>query len=310
MNFPFLLKNKAEFDVVGFGTNSVDHLIRVPEYPQFTSKVELLSHTLLPGGEVATTLVGLQRLGLSTSYAGRFGGDSEGAISRRALERENVDLRSSQMLSDAANQIAYILIDERTGERTVVWHRDNTLAYSAEEAPAEIAGSGKILHMTLHDAAACVRMAKAAHASGTAVSVDADRVFEGIEELLPLVHILIASSEFITCFAESSDLESGLTQIQDRFGCAVVGATLGGAGSITYCGGRYIRTPGYEVPGGCVDTTGAGDAYRTGFLFGVLTGESVENSAKIANAVAALKCRGLGAQAALPTRSELIEFRS
>jgi sugar/nucleoside kinase (ribokinase family) len=62
------------------------------------------------------------------------------------------------------------------------------------------------------------------------------------------------------------------------------------------------------VPGGCRDTTGAGDAFHTGFLYGLLRGEDVESSLKMANAVAALKCRSLGARTALPRADELAEF--
>lgn len=84
-----------------------------------------------------------------------------------------------------------------------------------------------------------------------------------------------------------------------------MGITLGAAGSVFYSGGAFIETPGFDLPGGCVDTTGAGDAFRAGFLAGVLGGESGETSARMANAVAALKCRGLGARSALPSNQEL-----
>jgi sugar/nucleoside kinase (ribokinase family) len=62
------------------------------------------------------------------------------------------------------------------------------------------------------------------------------------------------------------------------------------------------------VPGGCRDTTGAGDAFHGGFLYGLLRGLDVETTLRIANATAALKCRSLGARTSLPTRAELDEF--
>jgi sugar/nucleoside kinase (ribokinase family) len=74
------------------------------------------------------------------------------------------------------------------------------------------------------------------------------------------------------------------------------------------CEGQFSDSPAYEVPNGCRDTTGSGDAFHGGFLYGLLTGEEIESSLKIANAVAALKCRGLGARTALPTTVELREF--
>ena len=83
MRFPFKLEKDREFDVVGFGTNAVDYLIQVPEYPAFDSKIELNDYVRAAGGEVATTMTGLQRLGVKTAYAGRFGNDSEGDFGYR-----------------------------------------------------------------------------------------------------------------------------------------------------------------------------------------------------------------------------------
>ena len=75
MNFPFKLLPNKDFDVVGFGTNAVDYLIRVPAYPAFNSKIEVDEYIQAAGGEVASTMVGLRRLGMKTAYVGRFGSD-------------------------------------------------------------------------------------------------------------------------------------------------------------------------------------------------------------------------------------------
>jgi sugar/nucleoside kinase (ribokinase family) len=84
--------------------------------------------------------------------------------------------------------------------------------------------------------------------------------------------------------------------------------TIGAAGAVVYGDGTFIESPGFEAPGGCRDTTGAGDAFHGGFLYGLLTGEDIETSLKLGNAVAAIKCSALGARTALPTRSELEAF--
>ncbi len=84
--------------------------------------------------------------------------------------------------------------------------------------------------------------------------------------------------------------------------------TVGAAGAVVYNAGNFIASPGFEAPGGCRDTTGAGDAFHAGFLFGLLNGEDIEASLKLGNAVAAIKCSALGARTALPTRSELEDF--
>ncbi|QYO68156.1 carbohydrate kinase family protein [Leptolyngbya sp. 7M] len=308
MRFPFKLDPTKEFDVVGFGTNAVDHLIIVPEYPQFSGKIKLSGHHKLAGGEVASTMVGLSRLGLHTAYAGRFGSDEEGAFGMETLRSENVDLRFAERIDGARNQIAFIVIDERNGERTVIWDRDVGLSYTKADAPIAAAYKCRALHLTPHDVDAAVVMAAAAKQASAVVSTDIDNLFEGIEQLLPLADILIFSENVPTKLAETDDIHLALLSIAERFGSGVVGVTLGSAGSLLYSSGEFITTKGYSVPGGCRDTTGAGDAFRVGILYGLLKGESIERSAEMANAVAALKCRSVGARTALPTESELLEF--
>ena len=305
MQFPFSILQENDFDVVGFGTNAVDYLIRVPEYPEFASKIELREYSIQAGGEVASSMLGLSRLGLKTAYAGRFGDDPAGKIGLDSLTSEDVDSGYCEVIPGAQTQIAFIVIDEQSGERTVIWQRDKKLSYAAADAPLSAASRGRILHLTAHDTEACIAMARAAKQANVIVSADIDNIFEGIEKLLPLVDVCIFSSEFPAKLVGISDSEQALIELSSRFGCPVTGVTLGEEGSCLYVNGEFIRTPGFDVPGGCVDTTGAGDAFRTGFLFGMLSGKNVEESAVSANAVAALNCRGVGARTALPTLSEL-----
>lgn len=305
MNFPFDLTKKRKFDAVGFGTNAVDFLIQVPAYPEFDSKIELSEYTQSAGGEIATTLTGLQRLGLKTAYVGRFGDDEAGKYGLQTLIDEDVNVEFVEQIANARTQIAFIIIDERNGERTVIWKRDKKLSFQPEEVLDEIATLGKILHFTPHDTKACIKLAKIARENGTIVSMDIDNIFEGTEELLPLVDIFISSAEFAEKFIGISDKKEALRQIKHRYGCEIVGMTLGEKGSLMLFENEFIETEGFQVPGVCKDTTGAGDAFRTGFLYGLLKGETIEQSAKMANAVAALKCREIGARTALPNVEEL-----
>ncbi|MBX7056221.1 MAG: carbohydrate kinase family protein [Pyrinomonadaceae bacterium] len=308
MKFPFKLRSDAQFDCVGFGTNAVDFLIEVPHYPAYDSKVELTNYIRAAGGEVATTVAGLTRLGLRTAYVGRFGDDDAGGIGWKSLADEGVDMRFAERVAGAGTQIAFIIIDERTGERTVIWQRDTRLGYTADEAPSDAAAMAKVLHFTPHDTGACLRMARAARSAGTVVSIDIDNVFEGVDDVLANVDILISSAEFPERFLGISDPRIAITEMRSRFGCRIAGVTLGARGSLLSCGNVFVETSGFAVPGGCQDTTGAGDAFRVGLLYGLLSGAEIEEGARMANAVAALKCRSLGARTALPTAGELSEF--
>ncbi len=305
MRFPFSLPENRVFDVVGFGTNAVDYLIQVPFYPPFNSKIELTDYLQLAGGEIATAMVGLQRLGMKTAYAGRFGDDEAGDFGIQSLRAEGVDTRFAEQIKNAKTQIAFIIIDGRNGERTIIWHRDKKLAYTKNDAPIETAALAKILHLTPHDTEACIELARAAKENGMIVSIDIDHNFEGTETLLMLVDVLIASREFGEKLFGLTDEKKFLRRLKSEFGCAVAGVTRGEEGSIIFCEDQFIETEGYKVPGVCKDTTGAGDSFRAGFLYGLLKNETVETAAKMANAVAALKCREIGARTALPDNDEL-----
>ncbi len=305
MKFPFELPENRDFDVVGFGTNAVDFLIQVPEYPKFDSKIELTEYTKSAGGEVATTVVGLQRLGAKTAYIGRFGTDEAGNYGLQTLIDEGVNTDFAEQIKGARTQIAFIIIDERNGERTVIWKRDKQLSFDKSEVSDEIATLGKVLHFTPHDTQACIKLAKIARENGTIISIDIDDIFEDIEELLPLVDIFISSAEFAGKFIGIKDKYKSLQELKNRYGYKIVGMTLGETGSLMLCENEFIETKGFQVPNGCKDTTGAGDSFRAGFLYGLLNGETIEQSAKMANAVAALKCREIGARTALPKIQEV-----
>jgi sulfofructose kinase len=308
MLFPFILPDKKQFDAVGFGLNAVDHLIVVPEYPAFDTKIRLLQHKQAAGGQAATTMVGLQRLGFKTAYAGRFGSDQEGQFGLEAVRSEAVNLEFAEVIEGARNQLAFIIIDVRSGERTIIWDRDERLGYAPQEAPVALASRGRVLHLDAHNPPACARMAQSARDAGTIVTADIDNIYEGLPELLPLIDVLIGSREFPHRLTGIADHRASLVELKARYRCAMVGMTLGKGGAIIYCEGEFIESPGFEVPGGCRDTTGAGDAFHTGFLYGLLSGEDVETTLRFANAVAALKCRDLGARTALPDENELNEF--
>ena len=308
MRFPFELSTNKPFDAVGFGLNAVDHLIVVPAYPAFDTKIRLLEHKQSAGGQTATAMVSLQRLGLKTAYAGRFGSDAEGHFGLATLKDDGVNVDFAQVVEGARNQIAFITVDARNGERTIVWDRDDHLAYLPDEAPVEFGPMGRVLHLDAHDPPACLRLARAARDAGTIVSADIDNIYDGLPELLPFIDIMIGSKEFPHRVTGITDQREALVELNKRYGCAITGMTLGTSGALVYCNGKFIESPAFEAPGGCKDTTGAGDAFHGGFLYGLLSGDDIETSLRFGNAVAAMKCSALGARTALPTQAQLQTF--
>src|SRR5439155_3381069 len=128
MRLPFKLPRKKEFDAVGFGLNAVDHLLVVPQYPAFDTKVRFTEYEKAAGGQTATAMVALRRLGLKTAYAGRFGSDEAGRFGLQSLKYEDVNLDYAEMIEGAETQTAFIIIEGRSGERTIVWDRDERLS--------------------------------------------------------------------------------------------------------------------------------------------------------------------------------------
>ena len=106
MRFPFNVPADKPFDAVGFGLNAVDHLIVVPEYPVFDTKMCFLEHRQSAGGQTATAMVALRRLGLKTAYAGRFGSDQEGTFGLKTLKDDDVNVDFAEVVEGARHQVA------------------------------------------------------------------------------------------------------------------------------------------------------------------------------------------------------------
>ena len=241
MRFPFTLAENKDFAAVGLGLNAVDHLIVVPAYPAFDTKTRLREHLQAAGGQTASCMVGLRRLGLRTAYVGRFGDDAEGHFGRATLLAEDVDISRAETIKDARTQLAFIVIDERDGERTIIWDRDDKLAYRPEEVPAEFVTRGRVLHLDAHDPPACVVASNAARAADAIVSVDVDNLYPGCEELLPFVDVLISSKEFPRRLTGIAGHRQALREIKARYGCAIVGLTLGMDGALLLAEDTFIE---------------------------------------------------------------------
>ncbi|MDE3154779.1 MAG: carbohydrate kinase family protein [Acidobacteriota bacterium] len=312
MRIPLALPPPAArpFDVVGFGLNSVDLFAVVAEFPTNSSKQRLQRFARLPGGPTATTLVGCTRLGWRTRYIGSFGGDEHGRLVRRALAEAGVDLAGCRVVANAANQFAVILVDGSSGERTVLWDRDPALELDPADLPQDLLTSGRTLLVDGHEAVASARAAALARAAGIPTVIDIERVRPGTLDLLRDIDVVIAAEEFPGELTGLDGAGAALQALYAEFRPAVACVTLGREGSLAICQGHEIRTPAFHLP--CVDTTGAGDAFRAGFLAAWLAEPDADLDRVLlaANAVAGLNCRRLGAWDALPRPDELAALLS
>ena len=307
MRFSLTLPSDREFDCVGFGLNAVDHLVTIPRFPAFNTKTRLTAHYQMPGGQVSSAMVGVRRLGLKTSYVGKIGDDHEGRLLIESLEGEGVDCSNVIVAQNARTQSAVIVIEQFSGERTILWHHDDRTRISAEEINREMIVRGKVLHIDGFDTKAAIAAAGWAREAGMPVTIDLDTAYPGIDDLLPLVDCLIMSQGLADELSGIMDERESLKRLNGRYGCYLVAMTQGARGALCYVEGQYIASTAFRPPV-CQDTTGAGDAFRAGFVYGLVKGMTIEETLRTANAVAALQCRELGATRGLPKEEELRTF--
>ena len=293
---------KKTIDVVGLGLNATDVAIEVPAYPEFNSKVEISSATWQAGGQVATALVVCRRLGLATSYIGRFGDGPMGRFQQESLEREGMLLENCRTVKDCPNQTAYIVIDQATGERTIMWQRDPRLTIQPEELTPEMITSARALHVDGHDCPAGAQAARWAREASLPVTADVDNIYPGLDGLLAEVDYLISSATFPAAYTGEEDLFKALEMLQENFETRLVAATLGAEGVLARENGGFLYLPGYLAQ--CRDTTGAGDVFHGAFVYGLLEGWPTAQSLGFSNAMAALSCEYLGARGGIRSRRE------
>jgi len=294
----------ATCDVVGLGANSVDYVNLLPAYPRPQgefAKMRIREQTVTCGGQMATALATCTQLGLSAKYLGATGTDDDGRRIRLEMERRGIDLADA-IIRDGRNQFAIILVDEGTGERIVLWDRDDRLALRDREVPPDVLAAARLVHVDDVDQVAAIRAARLARELGRPVTSDLDRMTERTEELVAAVTVPIFAEHVPAALTGQGDHETALRRLRRRHeGLLVV--TLGPRGALALDGDRVIHSPGFVVD--VVDTTGSGDVFRGGFVFGLLAGWPVDRVLAFANAAAAASCTRLGALNGVPARDEV-----
>ncbi len=286
------MTNPSKVDVVGVGLNATDTLIPVAHYPSRGSKVEFRSAKVLPGGQVASAMIACQQWGLRARYVGKVGDDSAADLHRSELARLGVEAHLFSA-PGCPSQQAFILVDDG-GERTVLWKRDDRLTLRPEELDRNWIISSRALHVDGHDTAAAAAAAGWARAAGVPVIADLDELYPDVEELLKNVDYLITSRDIPGRLMEERDLRKSLPALWKRFGCRLTAATLGEEGVLAWDGKQFHYAAAFCIEP--VDTTGAGDIFHAGFIYGLLQGLPLPRQLDFACAAAALNCTAIGAR--------------
>jgi sulfofructose kinase len=293
-------------DVLAIGLNATDTLIRVPRFPAFDSKTKIVSSALLSGGQAATAAVACQRWGLHSRYVGKVGDDAAGRLQREELAREGVEARLIEV-PNCASQLAFIIVDEFTGERTILWQRDDRLDLRPEELPREWIRGARLVHVDGHPCAPAAAAARWAREAGAVVTTDLDNVYLDVEVLLESTDFIISSRDFPERLLGIPDLLDSLPEITRRFGCRVAGATLGRNGVLSWNGTQFHYCPAFRVD--TVDTTGAGDVFHAGFAYALLRGDTLPEILEFSCAAAGLNCTAPGARGGIRPVDEIEKLR-
>jgi sulfofructose kinase len=295
------MASTSKVDLVGVGLNATDTVIPLPHFPVAGSKVEFGELKTLPGGQVASTVVACQTWGLSTRYVGKIGDDNAASLHRSEFERTGVEAHLLTV-PNCASQQSIILVD-RDGERTVLHRHDDALSLHPEDLYREWILNARALHVDGWDTAAATQAATWAREAGIPVIADLDELYPGLDQLMEKIDYLIVSRDFPTRLMNEPDLETALRRMQQRYGATLAAATLGHEGVLAYDGVRMHHSSAYRVP--VSDTTGAGDIFHAGFIYGLLQGWALDHQLDFACAAAALNCTSVGARGGIKTVEEI-----
>jgi sugar/nucleoside kinase (ribokinase family) len=282
----------SKVDLVGVGLNATDTLILLPEFPARGSKMYYADASVLPGGQVATTVVACQTWGLTTRYVGKLGDDDAARLHRDAFARAGVETQLIIVAGSMSPQ-SLILVDGG-GERTVLCRRDQRLVLKPEDLNREWVVNARALHVDGHDTAAATLAASWAHEAGIPVIGDLDDVYPGAEDLIENIDYLIVSRDFPCRLMGDDNIESALRHMQRRYSCQLTAATLGTDGALAWDGKRFHHSAAYRVP--VIDTTGAGDIFHAGFIYTLLQGWPLDRQLDFSCAAAAMNCMAAGAR--------------
>src|ERR1035437_6402717 len=286
------MAQSSSVDLVGVGLNATDTLIPLADFPVCGSKVEYRAETVMPGGQVATTGVACQTWGRRPRYVGKLGDDDAASLHEREFARVGVEAQLIKV-AGAASPRSLILV-ARHGERTVLCRRDERLILRPEELDRDWIVNARALHVDGYDTAAAAVAAGWARAAGIPVIADLDETYPGVEELIRNIDYLIVSRDFPCRLMAESDLKKALLKLHRQYGCRLTAATLGPDGVLAWDGERFCQRTAYRVP--VVDTTGAGDIFHAGFIYGLLQGWSLDRQLDFSCAAAALNCMAEGAR--------------
>jgi sulfofructose kinase len=289
--------------VVGLGLATLDYLGVVPTFPEKNSKSVLDVLSIQGGGPAATATAAAAKLGVPARFVGKVADDDFGRTILKGLEEVGADVRCVVRTPGGTSPVSFVAIDKTDGSRTVFHSPGNLSPLAVEELDWSFLENTGVLLIDGRQHTAQLEAARRAKARGIRILLDADSPRPGMDALLRLSDVVIASESFA---------EKLGTRLEDRLarlaadGANVVIVTLGDQGAWGMQDGHVFHQPAHRVT--VVDTTGCGDVFHGAYAAGMLRDLSPQRCTAFASAAAALKCRALGGRSGLPTLAEVHEL--
>jgi len=291
--------------VTGLGQCSWDYLSVINDYPEADSKCEVKEWHEKGGGPVATALVALARLGVACSFYGVRGDDERGIMIARSLEKEGIYTGNLLTRKNSTSQKAFITVESPGGRRTIFWKRPSGQALSPLELGEDFLSNTSFLLLDGLMKEASIYAAKEARRRKIPVMLDAGSLRDGMVELARESDYVVGSEKFAIDLGWKGDREAFYLLLKE-IGIGRTTITFGDGGSITFSEEGIMEIPAFKVD--AIDTTGAGDVFHGGYIYGLLQGWDSRKTIKFASAFAALKCREPGGRAGIVSFEEVIQF--
>jgi len=294
-------------EIIGIGALNIDKLYLVERIGAAGDEIGVHSVSEQPGGSAANTIAALARLGIKTGFVGRVGDDADGTYLRSEMEKEGVDTQGIEVARGRTGS-AIVLVN-LSGERSMYVHPGVNDAPSSTLDNPSYVNSAKYLHLSSFVGETAIEVQREisdrskAEISFAPGMLYVRRGLDALRGIISNARVVFLNRDEMGMLTGSGYRE-GAEELNE-IGAEIVVVTLGGDGC-------YIRTPDAEVsiPGlaaRVVDTTGAGDAFCAGFLYGLLADEPLHVCGRLGNFVAA-KCIGVvGAREGLPRKIEIAE---
>jgi sugar/nucleoside kinase (ribokinase family) len=280
----------------------LDILFEVERYPGPGTKLNGRSLTIQGGGPVPNVLVGLKRLGHTVALITAVADDLAGRIGAEELTREGIGA-DLLVWKKGSSDTAGGFVETGTGRRTIVLHR--TLSVAPRDVVTKRLPIPRVIHLDGRDLQACLKLARWGRRVGATVCFDIGSVRNDVSPIFPLVDHLVVADSYALPFTGCRSAKRATEKLAGLCPGTVV-VTEGIAGSIGREAGAYVRERAFKVKN--LDTTGAGDAFHTGYIYGLLHGYDLAERLHFGAAVAALKCTRRGARAGAPTLTQVRRF--